>query len=68
MVSAWRERAAANGYNNPVLVLVGGYAGSGQTEFARFLGDVSKHGLPQVEDEAPRCAGEQAVPVRDGTH
>ncbi|MBX6769052.1 MAG: ATP-binding protein, partial [Actinomadura rubrobrunea] len=41
VVSAWRARALTDGINKPVLVLVGGYAGSGKTEFARFLGDVS---------------------------
>lgn len=41
VVSAWRGRALTAGINKPVLVLVGGYAGSGKTEFARFLGDVS---------------------------
>ncbi|MFI0352512.1 AAA family ATPase [Actinomadura sp. 9N407] len=41
LVNAWRGRALSDGHNKPVLVLVGGYAGSGKTEFARFLGDVS---------------------------
>jgi predicted kinase len=41
VVSAWRGRVLTDGIHKPVLVLVGGYAGSGKTEFARFLGDVS---------------------------
>ncbi|RFU42759.1 ATP-binding protein [Actinomadura logoneensis] len=41
VVTAWRGRALTDGSNKPVLVLVGGYAGSGKTEFARFLGDIS---------------------------
>lgn len=41
VVNAWRGRALTEGLHKPVLVLVGGYAGSGKTEFARFLGDVS---------------------------
>ena len=41
VVNAWRGRALTDGFDKPVLVLVGGYAGSGKTEFARFLGDVS---------------------------
>ncbi|MBW8487241.1 AAA family ATPase [Actinomadura parmotrematis] len=41
VVSAWRGRMLTDGVKNPILVLVGGYAGSGKTEFARFLGDVT---------------------------
>ncbi|MFF5265435.1 AAA family ATPase [Actinomadura viridis] len=41
VVNAWRGRALSEGASKPVLVLVGGYAGSGKTEFARFLSDVS---------------------------
>ncbi|MFI6514042.1 AAA family ATPase [Spirillospora sp. NPDC050679] len=41
VVNAWRGRMLTDGVKNPVLVLVGGYAGSGKTEFARFLGDVT---------------------------
>ncbi len=38
---AWHGRTAAKAAGNPVLVLVGGYAGSGKTEFARFLSDLT---------------------------
>ncbi|QXJ22876.1 AAA family ATPase [Actinomadura graeca] len=41
LANAWHGRAVANAGGNPVLVLVGGYAGSGKTEFARFLSDLS---------------------------
>jgi predicted kinase len=41
VANAWHGRAVANANGNPVLVLVGGYAGSGKTEFARFLSDLS---------------------------
>lgn len=41
VVSAWRGRAMSGSIATTTLVLVGGYAGSGKTEFARFLGDVS---------------------------
>ena len=38
---AWHGRTAAKAAGNPDLVLVGGYAGSGKTEFARFLSDLT---------------------------
>ncbi|WP_231328544.1 AAA family ATPase [Actinomadura graeca] len=41
VVGAWRGRAMSGSLGTTTLVLVGGYAGSGKTEFARFLGDVS---------------------------
>ncbi|WP_242614343.1 AAA family ATPase [Actinomadura roseirufa] len=41
IANAWHGRAVANAGGNPTLVLVGGYAGSGKTEFARFLSDLS---------------------------
>ncbi|MEW2356395.1 AAA family ATPase [Spirillospora sp. NPDC029432] len=37
ITNAWHSRNVANAAGGPVLVLVGGYAGSGKTEFARFL-------------------------------
>ncbi|MFI0352516.1 AAA family ATPase [Actinomadura sp. 9N407] len=37
IANAWHGRAVANAGAGPVLILVGGYAGSGKTEFARFL-------------------------------
>jgi len=41
ITNALHSRAAAGAGGNPVLVLVGGYAGSGKTEFARFLSSIS---------------------------
>src|SRR5690606_2054913 len=41
LANAWHGRAVANAGANPILVLVGGYAGSGKAEFARFLSDLS---------------------------
>lgn len=41
VVNAWRGRAFTDTLDTTTLVLVGGYAGSGKTEFARFLADVS---------------------------
>lgn len=40
VVDAWRRRHGG-GSPNPILVLVGGYAGSGKTEFSRFLSDIT---------------------------
>lgn len=40
VVDAWRRRHGG-GSPKPILVLVGGYAGSGKTEFSRFLSDVT---------------------------
>ncbi|MBW8487236.1 ATP-binding protein [Actinomadura sp. PM05-2] len=39
--AAWHSRATAGAGSRPTLVLVGGYAGSGKTEFARFLSEFS---------------------------
>jgi transcriptional regulator with XRE-family HTH domain len=41
LADAWHARAVATAAVGPTLVLVGGYAGSGKTEFARFLSDLS---------------------------
>ncbi|MFI6604536.1 AAA family ATPase [Nonomuraea sp. NPDC050536] len=40
VVDAWRRRHGG-GSPKPILVLVGGYAGSGKTEFSRFLSDIT---------------------------
>ncbi|MFI9556132.1 AAA family ATPase [Nonomuraea endophytica] len=40
VVDAWRRRHGG-GSPRPILVLVGGYAGSGKTEFSRFLSDIT---------------------------
>lgn len=40
ITTAWQNRTTRTGAG-PSLILVGGYAGSGKTEFARFLADLS---------------------------
>ncbi|MEU0565178.1 AAA family ATPase [Nonomuraea sp. NPDC005983] len=40
VVDAWRRRHG-HGSPKPILTLVGGYAGSGKTEFSRFLSDIT---------------------------
>ncbi len=40
IVDAWRRRHGG-GSPKPILTLVGGYAGSGKTEFSRFLSDIT---------------------------
>ncbi|WP_214107246.1 AAA family ATPase [Acrocarpospora catenulata] len=40
VLDAWRRRHG-QGSPKPILVLVGGYAGSGKTEFSRFLSDIT---------------------------
>ncbi|MFB7896079.1 AAA family ATPase [Streptomyces xiamenensis] len=37
VMDAWKRRHTGGDPHQPVVVLVGGYAGSGKTEFARFL-------------------------------
>jgi predicted kinase len=37
VLAAWADRRVDGVWNKPTLVMVGGYAGSGKTEFARFL-------------------------------
>lgn len=37
VMDAWRRRHTGGDPHRPVVILVGGYAGSGKTEFARFL-------------------------------
>ncbi|MER5642181.1 AAA family ATPase [Kitasatospora sp. NPDC002227] len=37
ILDAWKRRHTGGDPHRPVVVLVGGYAGSGKTEFARFL-------------------------------
>ncbi|WP_336216519.1 AAA family ATPase [Nonomuraea sp. LPB2021202275-12-8] len=40
VVDAWRQHHG-QGSPNPILILVAGYAGSGKTEFSRFLSDIT---------------------------
>ncbi|MEU0124417.1 AAA family ATPase [Streptomyces albidoflavus] len=41
VLNAWRHGAAASRTEGPVVILVGGYAGSGKSEFAKFLGGLT---------------------------
>ncbi|MGW7464272.1 AAA family ATPase [Streptomyces xantholiticus] len=41
VIHAWRHGAAASSTDGPIVVLVGGYAGSGKSEFAKFLGQLT---------------------------
>jgi predicted kinase len=41
VINAWRHGAAASSTDGPIVVLVGGYAGSGKSEFAKFLGQLT---------------------------
>ncbi|MFF2123549.1 AAA family ATPase [Kitasatospora sp. NPDC058184] len=52
IMDAWRRRHTGGDPHRPTLVLVGGYAGSGKTEFARFLSEIS--GWPLL-DKDPMC-------------
>ncbi|MFI5803068.1 AAA family ATPase [Streptomyces sp. NPDC051561] len=49
MVSAWRHRTSA-GAEGPSVVLVGGFAGSGKSEFAKFLGNLT--GWPILDKDS----------------
>ncbi|WP_067138352.1 hypothetical protein [Microtetraspora malaysiensis] len=51
MVDAWRRRHGG-GSPKPILVLVGGYAGSGKTEFSRFLSDITGWAFLDIEFRA----------------
>ncbi|WP_341869854.1 hypothetical protein [Streptomyces bauhiniae] len=41
VLSAWRHRRQGGDPGRPLLILVGGYAGSGKTELARFLAQMT---------------------------
>ncbi|MBZ4322470.1 AAA family ATPase [Streptomyces huiliensis] len=50
VIDSWRHGAAGSGTDGPVVVLVGGYAGSGKSEFAKFLGSVT--GWPILDKDS----------------
>ncbi|MBD0671625.1 ATPase [Streptomyces sp. CBMA156] len=52
IMDAWRRRHTGGDPHQPTLILVGGYAGSGKTELARFLSEIS--GWPLL-DKDPMC-------------
>ncbi|WP_267246057.1 AAA family ATPase [Streptomyces sp. PR69] len=41
IVNAWRFRTSGGSAGDPTVVLVGGFAGSGKSEFAKFLGNLT---------------------------
>ncbi|MFD8789424.1 AAA family ATPase [Streptomyces vinaceus] len=49
IIDAWKRRHTGGDPHRPVLILVGGYAGSGKTEFARFL--VQLTGWPLLDKD-----------------
>ncbi|GIH91269.1 AAA family ATPase [Planobispora siamensis] len=59
VVDAWRRRHGG-GSPKPILVLVGGYAGSGKTEFARFLSDITGWAFLD-KDSLTRCIVERLL-------
>lgn len=59
VVDAWRRRHGG-GSPKPILVLVGGYAGSGKTEFSRFLSDITGWAFLD-KDSLTRCMAERLL-------
>ncbi len=50
VVQAWRQRTGADGSGTPTVLLVGGFAGSGKSEFAKFLGSLT--GWPILDKDS----------------
>ncbi|UYB41708.1 ATP-binding protein [Streptomyces sp. Je 1-4] len=50
VLDAWRRRAAGGVADTPSVLLVGGYAGSGKSEFAKFLGSLT--GWPILDKDS----------------
>ena len=50
VVQAWRQHAGANDSGTPTVLLVGGYAGSGKSEYAKFLGGLT--GWPILDKDS----------------
>ncbi|WP_327253672.1 AAA family ATPase [Streptomyces sp. NBC_01244] len=50
VVDAWRQRTTGGSNDGPSVVLVGGFAGSGKSEFAKFLGGVT--GWPILDKDS----------------
>ena len=49
IIDAWKRRHTGGDPNRPTLVLVGGYAGSGKSEFARFISQLT--GWPVLDKD-----------------
>lgn len=50
VIDAWRRQASGDSAQGPTVVLVGGYAGSGKSEFAKFLGRLT--GWPILDKDS----------------
>lgn len=50
VIDAWSRRTAGGSLDGPSVVLVGGYAGSGKSEFAKFLGGIT--GWPILDKDS----------------
>lgn len=50
VVDAWRRHATGGSVDGPTVILVGGYAGSGKSEFAKFLGGLT--GWPILDKDS----------------
>ena len=50
VVQAWRQRTGVNDSGTPTVLLVGGYAGSGKSEYAKFLGGLT--GWPILDKDS----------------
>ncbi len=68
MVNAWRSRALGSTLGSTTLVMVGGYAGSGKTEFARFLGDISGWAILDKDSLTRRLAERLLVSLGGDPH
>ncbi|MEV5556332.1 hypothetical protein AB0L44_21995 [Nonomuraea wenchangensis] len=63
-VDTWRRRHGQSS-PKPILTLVGGYAGSGKTEFSRFLSDITRWAFLD-KDSLTRCMVERLLISLDG--
>ncbi|MER5382218.1 AAA family ATPase [Streptomyces sp. NPDC002688] len=50
VIDAWRRRTGGGTTDGPTVVLVGGFAGSGKSEFAKFLGSLT--GWPILDKDS----------------
>ncbi|MBC3844579.1 AAA family ATPase [Streptacidiphilus sp. 4-A2] len=64
VMDAWKRRHTGGDTNQPVLVLVGGFAGSGKTELARFLSELT--GWPLLDKDPMSRALVEALLVELG--
>ncbi|MFI0418314.1 AAA family ATPase [Spongiactinospora sp. 9N601] len=60
VLDAWSSRFVVKAPERKTLTLVGGYAGSGKTEFARFLSDITGWALLD-KDSLTRCMAERLL-------